>query len=87
VRHVATVVPVGLSVISLDDLHADCVLRQGNLDRFLGYFQLLKRSLRSSPRAVVLEHLRSLFKIFLDAFDVTKVSSPKSDEVGDSGLL
>jgi len=52
----------------------------GNLDRFVGFFQLLKRFLRSSPRPVVLEQLRPLFKVFLEAFDVTKVSSSKSDE-------
>jgi U3 small nucleolar RNA-associated protein 10 len=30
---------------------------------------------------VILEHLRPLFKVFLDAFDVTKIPSSKGDEV------
>jgi len=42
---------------------------KGNPDEYIGYFDLLKKCLRHAPRAAVLEHIRSLFKVFLEAFD------------------
>lgn len=41
-----------------------------NRDRIITYFDLLKKSLRSASRPVVLENLRSLFKTFVEAFGV-----------------
>jgi len=37
----------------------------------MGYFHLLTKSLRSAARSAVLEQLRSLSKIFLEAFEVS----------------
>ncbi|KAI6117492.1 hypothetical protein EV401DRAFT_2197674 [Pisolithus croceorrhizus] len=36
----------------------------------IGYFTVLKWSLKAAPRADLLEHLRQVFKVFLEAFDV-----------------
>lgn len=36
----------------------------------VAYFDMLKRSLRAAPRSIVLENLRPLFKVFVEAFDV-----------------
>ncbi|KAI6126293.1 hypothetical protein EDD16DRAFT_1553513 [Pisolithus croceorrhizus] len=36
----------------------------------IGYFTVVKWSLKAAPRADVLEHLRQVFKVFLEAFDV-----------------
>ncbi|KAI6022898.1 hypothetical protein BKA83DRAFT_89928, partial [Pisolithus microcarpus] len=36
----------------------------------VGYFTVFKWSLKAAPRADVLEHLRQVFKVFLEAFDV-----------------
>ncbi|KAI5990429.1 hypothetical protein EDD15DRAFT_2388798 [Pisolithus albus] len=36
----------------------------------VGYFTAFKWSLKGAPRADVLEHLRQVFKVFLEAFDV-----------------
>jgi U3 small nucleolar RNA-associated protein 10 len=36
----------------------------------VGYFELLRRSLRASPRPPVLEHIRSAFKVFLEGLDL-----------------
>ncbi|KAJ7452113.1 hypothetical protein B0H11DRAFT_1742292 [Mycena galericulata] len=49
------------------------------LDRLVGYFDILKRCLRGGSRPAVQENVRTLFKIFLDAFAVDGISSPKSE--------
>ncbi|KDQ54552.1 hypothetical protein JAAARDRAFT_135194 [Jaapia argillacea MUCL 33604] len=42
----------------------------GSLRRLEGFFDLVKRALHIAPQRVVIEHLRSLFKLFLEAFDI-----------------
>jgi len=36
----------------------------------VGYFELLRRSLRAAPRQAVLEHIRPAFKVFLEGLDL-----------------
>ena len=36
----------------------------------IGYFVLLKRALHAAPRPDVLDNLRPLFKVFMDALDI-----------------
>ncbi|KAG5644278.1 hypothetical protein DXG03_008763 [Asterophora parasitica] len=42
------------------------------IERFVAYFDLLARALRSAARPAVLEQLRPLFRVFLESFDVAK---------------
>ncbi|OCH90866.1 hypothetical protein OBBRIDRAFT_729952 [Obba rivulosa] len=53
--------------------------KEGDTAKCLAYFNVLKRSIQAAARPVVLEHLRQLFKTFLDAFDVS--SRVGGDEV------
>ncbi|KAJ3784963.1 armadillo-type protein [Lentinula aff. detonsa] len=46
-----------------------------NMGALVGYFDLLKRSLRSATRPVVQEHLRAVFNVFLEVFGVVKGSA------------
>ncbi|KAH9044915.1 hypothetical protein EDB83DRAFT_2406035 [Lactarius deliciosus] len=39
-------------------------------EHIVGYFELLRRSLRNAPRPAVLEHLRPAFKVFLEGLDL-----------------
>ncbi|KIK65016.1 hypothetical protein GYMLUDRAFT_39424 [Collybiopsis luxurians FD-317 M1] len=43
-----------------------------NMDAVVGYFDLLKRSIRSATRPAIQDNLRALFNVFLSAFEVTK---------------
>jgi len=45
------------------------------MERFVAYFDLLARALRSAARPAVLEQLRSLFKVFLESFDLAEDSA------------
>jgi hypothetical protein len=71
----------GLSLTSNSSFLSYFSFLKGNTDCFVAYFDLLKRALRSAARPVVLEHLRPLFKVFLEAFDEFKV---RTDEVNGS---
>ncbi|KII90106.1 hypothetical protein PLICRDRAFT_686024 [Plicaturopsis crispa FD-325 SS-3] len=46
---------------------------------YAGYFRLLKRSLHAASRPTVLEHIRPLFKVFVEAFDVRSNSSAETE--------
>ncbi|RDB23790.1 U3 small nucleolar RNA-associated protein 10 [Hypsizygus marmoreus] len=50
------------------------------MDRIAAYFDILARALRSAARPVILEQLRALFKIFLESFDIIKLSEVKDAE-------
>lgn len=50
-------------------------------DRIAAYLDLLTRTLRNAARPVVLGHIRPLFKVFLEAFDVAKVPSGTNTDV------
>jgi len=41
-----------------------------DVNGMIGYFTLLKRALHAAPRPEVLDKLRPMFKVFMDAFDV-----------------
>ncbi|KAJ7079966.1 hypothetical protein B0H15DRAFT_1025307 [Mycena belliarum] len=47
-------------------------------DRLNGFFDLLKRCLRSGSRPAVQENVRALFKVFLEGFGADGISIPKS---------
>ena len=36
----------------------------------IGYFTMFKRALHAAPRPEVLDNLRPMFKVFMEAFDV-----------------
>lgn len=50
-------------------------------DRLVAYLDLLTRGLRNATRPAVLEQLRPLFNVFLEAFDIAKVPSGKNTDV------
>jgi len=54
--------------------------QQEDVHGLIGYFNVLKWSLKAAPRPDVLEHLREIFKVFIEAFDVQLTFS--SNEVG-----
>jgi U3 small nucleolar RNA-associated protein 10 len=43
--------------------------------KYISYFETFKRSLKAATQAVVLEHLRSLTKLFMESFDLVSVPS------------
>jgi U3 small nucleolar RNA-associated protein 10 len=45
-------------------------MRQAKQNVFIGYFDVLKKALHSAPRPIVLEYLRPMFKVFLEALEV-----------------
>ncbi|KAF9034474.1 hypothetical protein BDZ89DRAFT_1158021 [Hymenopellis radicata] len=45
-------------------------------DSYDMFFDIVKRSLRTSNKSVVQENLRSIFNMFLEAFDVVKLQGP-----------
>lgn len=49
--------------------------QQEDVHGLIGYFNVLKWTLKAAPRPDVLEHLRQTFKVFLEAFDVSLSSS------------
>ncbi|KAG5637085.1 hypothetical protein H0H81_005818 [Sphagnurus paluster] len=62
--------PAGVLLPSMIDLwNSSKILR---MPPYIAYFDLLARGLRSAGRPAVLEHLRPLFKVFLEAFDFAK---------------
>ena len=47
--------------------------------RVKAYFEILSKVLRSAARPTVLEHLRPLFNVFLEAFEVAALSTTNVD--------
>ena len=47
--------------------------KQARSNVFIGYFDTLKKALHSAPRPIILEHLRPLFKVFLEALEVVSL--------------
>ncbi|KAH7920221.1 hypothetical protein BV22DRAFT_1199044 [Leucogyrophana mollusca] len=54
--------------------------KNANVNSFIGYFELFKRCLRAAPRAEVLEHLRPIFQVFVEAFGVNMTSGSLDGE-------
>ncbi|KAG6909155.1 hypothetical protein DXG01_001782 [Tephrocybe rancida] len=48
-------------------------------ERFIAYFDVLARSLRSAARPAILEHGRPLFKVFLEGFDLAHATGPDAE--------
>ncbi|KAJ6463475.1 hypothetical protein C8R45DRAFT_840925 [Mycena sanguinolenta] len=70
--------PTGVLISALADLWPS-LQTSPHTDRLIGYFELLKRCLRGGPRPAVQENVRQLFAIFLQAFDVGAIATPKSE--------
>ncbi|KAK7688534.1 hypothetical protein QCA50_008072 [Cerrena zonata] len=70
VKAVAKKAPTKVLLPLLCDMWTDVATgNDENLDdRLKAYWTALKRTIRAAPRPMVSEHLRSLFKTFLDAF-------------------
>lgn len=51
--------------------------------KHVSYFNVLKKTLHTAERSVVSEHLRSLFKIFLDAFGLCLEADYKTEVQAD----
>ncbi|TFK37695.1 hypothetical protein BDQ12DRAFT_685121 [Crucibulum laeve] len=49
--------------------------KTSHIESLVAYFEVLTRALRNAARPVVLEHLRILFRVFVDALDIIKVSA------------
>lgn len=50
-------------------------------ERYNAYFDVLRKSLRAAPRPIVLENIRPLFKVFVEAFDMPAHFSSDASEV------
>ncbi|KAH7908681.1 hypothetical protein BJ138DRAFT_1128268 [Hygrophoropsis aurantiaca] len=44
-----------------------------NVSPLTGYFSLFERCLRAAPRSEVFEHLRSIFHVFIEGFDIDTI--------------
>lgn len=51
----------------------DETVHQDDINGMVGYFTLFKRALHAAPRPEVLDNVRPLFKVFMEAFDVKMV--------------
>ncbi|KAI6037989.1 hypothetical protein EDC04DRAFT_2699173 [Pisolithus marmoratus] len=72
IKAVAKRVTPGALIQVLYETWADLSKEQTKEDvhGLIGYFTVLKWSLKAAPRADVLDHLRQVSKVFLEAFDV-----------------
>lgn len=48
-------------------------MHQEGVNGIIGYFVLFKRALHAAPRPEVLDNLRPMFKVFMEALDVKMV--------------
>ncbi|KAF7307826.1 U3 small nucleolar RNA-associated protein 10 [Mycena kentingensis (nom. inval.)] len=55
------------------------VLSAPESDRVVGYFDILKRTLRGGDRTAVQDNVKTLFKTFQEALDLDVVANPDSD--------
>ncbi len=46
-----------------------------------GYFSVLKRAIHVADRSVVSDNTRTLFKVFMESFDLFAMSSPLREAV------
>ncbi|KAJ7756261.1 hypothetical protein B0H16DRAFT_696293 [Mycena metata] len=76
-KTVAKRAPTGVLITALSEMWPS-LQATPHTDRLVGYFDLLKRCLRGGSRPAVQENVRSLFKIFLEAFNVEGIATPKS---------
>jgi len=70
-KSVAKKAPAKVLLSTLCDLWRSLQIAP-NMDALVGYFDLLKRSLRTAARPAIQENLRALFNVFLSAFEVVK---------------
>ncbi|KAJ7701560.1 hypothetical protein B0H17DRAFT_1195339 [Mycena rosella] len=76
-KTVAKRAPTGVLISALADMWPS-LQASPQTDRLVGFFDLLKRCLRGGSRPAVQENVRALFKVFLEAFSVEGISTPKS---------
>ncbi|KAF8192665.1 hypothetical protein K438DRAFT_2017867 [Mycena galopus ATCC 62051] len=77
-KTVAKRAPTGVLISALADMWPS-LQASPHLNRLIGYFELLKRCLRGGSRPAVQENIRQLFNIFLQAFNVQGIATPKSE--------
>ncbi|KAJ7762738.1 hypothetical protein DFH07DRAFT_813302 [Mycena maculata] len=77
-KTVAKRAPTGVLITALADMWPS-LQATPNVDRLVGYFDLLKRCLRGGSRSAVQENVRPLFNIFLEGFNAEGFASPKSE--------
>ncbi|KAJ7740997.1 hypothetical protein B0H14DRAFT_3515417 [Mycena olivaceomarginata] len=77
-KTVAKRAPTAVLISALADIWPS-LQASPHTDRLVGYFELLKRCLRGGSRPSVQENIRQLFNIFLQAFDVEGIATPKSE--------
>ncbi|KAJ7146113.1 hypothetical protein C8R44DRAFT_600928 [Mycena epipterygia] len=77
-KTVAKRAPTGVLISALADIWPS-LQASPDADRLIGYFDLLKRCLRGGSRPAVQENVRSLFKVFLEGFNVEGISTPQSE--------
>ncbi|KAF9526013.1 hypothetical protein CPB83DRAFT_877003 [Crepidotus variabilis] len=53
----------------------------GNMIRISAFFDALRRAMQQCDRPTILEHLRPLFKCFLEAFDIVKLHQQPEEHV------
>lgn len=58
-------------------LQTPYLISRQDRDRMVAFFDLMKRALRVASRPVVLENIRPLFQVFLEAFDSPSRLSPE----------
>ncbi|KAG6888638.1 hypothetical protein C0992_007990 [Termitomyces sp. T32_za158] len=73
VKSLAKRAPSDVLLKALFDLWASLTTSL-RMQRFVAYFDVLARTLRSATRTAILEHIRPLFKVFLEAFDLGQAS-------------
>ncbi|KAG6868785.1 hypothetical protein C0993_010712 [Termitomyces sp. T159_Od127] len=78
VKSLAKRAPSSVLLLALFDLWASFTASL-RMERFVAYFDVLARTLRSAARTAILEHIRPLFKVFLEAFDLAQVSGSDSE--------
>ncbi|KAJ7630018.1 hypothetical protein DFH06DRAFT_704991 [Mycena polygramma] len=77
-KTVAKRAPTAVLISALTDMWPS-VQSTPHMDRLIGYFDLLKRCLRGGSRPAVQENTRALFNVFLQAFNVEGIVTPKSE--------
>ncbi|KAJ3530702.1 hypothetical protein NM688_g7673 [Phlebia brevispora] len=81
IKTVAKKAPSKLLLTTLCDIWPSLVA-EPVVSKLQGYFSLLKRVVHVSERPVVSDNMRTLFKVFLDSFELFAASSSMREAVG-----
>ncbi|KAL0952425.1 hypothetical protein HGRIS_006698 [Hohenbuehelia grisea] len=78
--------PSSTLLSALSDMWPSVMQQHGATGGIVGFFDILKKSLRSANKAAISEQLRPLIKLFLDAFELVK--NPKNAQTeAESGAI